>query len=274
MGPSPSPRLLDILILLTQTELFLYDVLILTIFVIIAILIVLIVVFIIAIIIVLCYILLTRCLIILIHDSDLVVRILKFIAIKGVLPNPGTMIVIISGDIHLLLFALMMVFSSLPASLMGLSCVLCLDVGLSDQQILLAQHAAQILRLRLLLAHLRLMIVGLLVALLAGPRLPLRLVLGPLRAVATMMRPIASLTTGAHLLTRTVVLPRLLLTIVELVADPVIVLPRVDHLLKTIVVSIHFDSVRDDGLDAVVVAHHLHGAYDAKERNVLAPRCL
>lgn len=267
--------MLDILILLTQTELFLYDVLILTIFVIIAILIVLIVVFIIAIIIVLCYILLTRCLIILIHDSDLVVRILKFIAIKGVLPNPGTMIVIISGDIHLLLFALMMVFSSLPASLVGLSCVLCLDVGLSDQQILLAQHAAQILRLLLLLAHLRLMIVGLLlVALLAGPRLPLRLVLGPLRAVATMMRPIASLTTGAHLLTRTVVLPRLLLTIVELVADPVIVLPRVDHLLKTIVVSIHFDSVRDDGLDAVVVAHHLHGAYDAKERNVLAPRCL
>ena len=60
----------------------------------------------------------------------------------------------------------------------------------------------------------------------------------------------------------------------ELVANAEVILARVDHLLKSVVVAMHFHRVRNDRLDPIVVAHHLDGADHPEEGHVLTPRCL
>jgi hypothetical protein len=262
--PASAPRLLDVLVLRAHGELLLVDVFVLAVLIVVAVLIIILVLILIAIVVVLGDVFLARRLVILIDDSDLM-TVVVVVVVERVLPRSWAVVVLLRGDVDLLL-ARGVVVPSLPTAavvLDSLGCVICL----AYEKVLLAEHVAQVLRLlphRGLADRLR--------ALLTGPG-PLLLVLLPLSGVSAVVSTVASMASRTHRLSR-IARPRLLLAIMELVADAEVIFSRVDHLLEPVVVAMHFHRVRNDGLNAIVVAHYLHGADDAKEWHVLTPRSL
>lgn len=275
-GPHPTPRLLYILVLIINSELLVNDIFVLTVFVVVAVIIIFILgVILVTIVVVLGHILLSRSFVILVHDSDLV-AVVAIVSVQGVLPGARAVVVFLGGDVDLVRVVLMVVVPSLPASTVVMA-RFGSDAGLPDQYILLGEHVIQVLRL---LPHGRRGDRRALVRVAApvdltgsGTLLVLPLgvaaVMPPVTAVSSMSVPSSS---RAHLLsTRVTRLPRLLLAIMELIADSEVIFADVDHLLKSVVVPVHFHRVRDDRLDSIVVAHHFHGADHTEEGHVLTP---
>lgn len=134
-------RLLNILVLLVNSEFFVDDIFILAILIIrtVVIIIFIVVIIVALVIVVLCNIFLPRRLIILIHDSNLVTILAALLSIQRVLPRPRTLLIFLRRNIDLLLILMLLVLPSLPSPTMVVvasSSRLGFDVGLPDQKIL------------------------------------------------------------------------------------------------------------------------------------------
>lgn len=67
-------------------------------------------------------------------------------------------------------------------------------------------------------------------------------------------------------------LTHLLRTVVELIANTVVVLASINDLLKSIIVTVHLYRVCNYGLNAIIMSHDLYGANDPINWHVVTPR--
>jgi hypothetical protein len=136
--------LLDILVLVVDSKLFMDDIFVLAVLVVVAVVIILIfVVVLVTILVILGHVLLARGFVILVHDSYLV-AVIAVVGVQGVLPRARAVVVFLRGDVDLVLVVLMVAISSLPAPAVVMR-LLGRNVRLPDQYILLAEHVIQVL---------------------------------------------------------------------------------------------------------------------------------